>query len=116
MEFRLKDKQSEKENYMTEIDFCDVMNEFFFVADERMCQVFYRTALAYAQWEDQHVVSIKKLSHIAAYFCLLQLMNDLKENVSKMIADSRQKILEHDAHFGARKHFFFIILRKVLIL
>jgi hypothetical protein len=112
MEFRLKDKQSEKENYMTEIDFCDVMNEFFFVADERMCQVFYRTALAYAQWEDQHVVSIKKLSHIAAYFCLLQLMNDLKENVSKMIADSRQKILEHDAHFGARKHFFLLFLEK----
>lgn len=35
MEFRLKEKQAEKENYMTENEFCEVMNEFFFIADER---------------------------------------------------------------------------------
>lgn len=103
MEFRLKEKQSEHEIFMSENEFCDVLNEFFFVADERQLQVAYKTSLSHAVWDGQQVASIRKLSNIAAYYCLLQLINDLKDNITKIIEDSRKQTFEHDSKFGPRK-------------
>jgi hypothetical protein len=95
MEFRLKEKQSENELFMVENEFCDIMNELFFVADERQVLVAYKTSAS-----NDQIVSIKKLSHIAAYYCLLQFMNDLKESIDKMIKDSRKHNFDHDSKFG----------------
>lgn len=105
MEFRLQAHlEGEGDDCMTEGEFFKAMEEFFFISDERQVRVSYRTALAHCFWDDnQNVVPVVKLAHIAAYYCLLQIVNEIQGNINKVISDSRKKNLENELKNGPGK-------------
>lgn len=107
MEFRLASKATNDSYLMTEVEFCEAIEEFFFINDERQMLVNYRTALAHSFWDAyDHAVPISKLAHIAAYYCLIQIVNELQENIDKIIAESREKLIENEIKQGLGKSFF----------
>lgn len=92
MEFRLSTRDTLDKDFMNEYEFCKSMEEFFLVADEKHSMISYRTSLAHAAWDNLEVVPVSKLSQTAAYFCLIQLMNDMTESISKIIDESRAQV------------------------
>lgn len=100
MEFRLCSLIT-NDYSMSEIEFCKAMEQFFFISDERQIRVSFRTALAHCYWDsNQNSVPVTKLAHISAYFCLLQILSELQDNINTLIADSRKKIIENEAKNG----------------
>ena len=92
MEFRLQTRKPEFEGFMTEQEFTAAMEDYFFINDARQLEISYRKALAHSYWDGfEYFVPIHKLSHIAAYFCLIQIVSELKENINKLISDVREK-------------------------
>lgn len=86
---------------MTESDFCQAIDEFFCINDETQARIAYRTALAHAYWDGfQYAVPINKLAHVAAYYCLMQTVNELQENIKSIVSDSKQKLLENELKYG----------------
>lgn len=103
MEFRLASHVT-NDYSMTEGQFVKAMEEFFFVNDEKQIRKSYKTALAHCLWDEyQNTVPINKLSHICAYYCLLQIVNELQNNINKLVSDSREKILENELKYGPGK-------------
>ena len=125
VEFRLTSQKTMYEYQMTEIEFCNVMEEFFFVTDDRQIQIAYETSLgnfkikaeyflfpfvsltkilkflAHSMWEGyQNTVPVNKLAHIAAYFGLIQTISELKDTLNNLVIDARQKILENELKLG----------------
>ena len=64
MEFRLSSQLKEKENFMTEEEFCKTLETFFFVTDEKLSRVSYQTSLAHCAWDGYDSVPVNKLAHI----------------------------------------------------
>ena len=69
--------------------------EFFFINDEKLVKLSYLTALAHCFWDSyDNFVPLNKLAHIGAYFCLLQIINELQENVNTILAEQRSYLNE----------------------
>ena len=100
MEFRLNSQSTLDKDFMNELEFVRSMEEFFFVSDEKHSIVSYRTSLAHAAWDNLDVVPISKLAQIASYFCLIQLMNDMPESISKIINESRAHLKDKEIAMG----------------
>jgi hypothetical protein len=102
MEFRLSSQNTEYESYMTEPEFFTAMDQFFFINDDRKTLVCYRVALAHSQWDGfEDVVPIVKLAHIGAYFCLIQIVSELKENINTLVSTMRKEVLENEKKIGS---------------
>ena len=42
-----------------------------------------------------------KLSHIGAYYCLTQIVSELKENINTLVSNIRREILENEMKIGS---------------
>jgi hypothetical protein len=101
MEFRLSSQNTEYESYMTESEFFAAMDQFFFINDDRKTLVCYKVAQAHSQWDGfEDVVPIVKLAHIGAYFYLIQIVSELKENLNTLVSNMRKEILEKEMKIG----------------
>ena len=110
MDFRLSSKKPEFEGFMTEPEFTNTMEDFFYINDARQIEISYKKSLAHSYWDGfEYFVPINKLSHIAAYFCLIQIVSELKENINKLIADSRAKNLERELHGNKHSRLVWVI-------
>jgi hypothetical protein len=100
VEFRLSTKVT-LSYAMNEAEFCNAMEEFFFINDEKQVKQSYLTALAHCFWDsyDEHV-PLNKLAHIGAYYCLMQIVNELQDTVNKILIDHRNTIIENELRTG----------------
>lgn len=97
MEFRLCSLLT-NDYSMNETEFCQAMEQFFFISDERQVRISFRTALSHCYWDsNENTVPVTKLAHISAYYCLLQIVNELQDNINTIVIESRQKIIENEA-------------------
>lgn len=97
MEFRLCSLLT-NDYSMNEIEFCQAMEQFFFISDEKQLRISFRTALAHCYWDsNENTVPVTKLAHISAYFCLLQIVNELQDNINTIVTESRKRIIENEA-------------------
>lgn len=100
VEFRLSTKVAEKYT-MSEDEFCKTMEEFFFINDERQVKISYMTSLAHCFWDSyDEEVPLTKLAQIGAYYCLMQIVNELQENINKILSDHRSIVLEQETRHG----------------
>lgn len=95
---------------MTEEEFVKAMEDFFFVSDEKYSIISYQTSLAHAAWDNLNVVPVYKLAQIAAYFSLIQLMNDVSESISNIINETRRQMKEKEIAEGFGKLLISIIV------
>jgi hypothetical protein len=102
VEFRLSTKVATADTYaMNEQEFCTAMEEFFFINDAKQVRVSYLTALAHCFWDSYDaLVPLNKLAHIGAYYCLMQIVNELSETVNKILIDHRNTIMENEMRSG----------------
>lgn len=101
MEFRLSSQPTMSDYYMTEAEFSEAMEQFFFISDERQISIAYQTALAHCYWDSYiSAVPVNKLAHIGAFHCLMQIISELQENINKIIIESRARILENELKLG----------------
>ena len=108
MHFRLSAQTTKHEHLMTEQEYCNAIEEFFYIYDERMTTYAYRTALAAANLDGyENITPTFKLAHPTAYFCLIQIIYNLKENINKLIVESRKKLAEEEAKEGAPGNYFY---------
>ena len=109
---------------MKEREFCNVMEDFFFINDARQIRISYKEALAHCKWNasstgvdnappppptavaSPSVVPLLKLAHIGAYYCLIQIVNDLNEGINKVIVDLREKHAESELKSSLGKRSF----------
>lgn len=104
VEARLGSKVSNDNYTMTEGEFCTTVQEFFMLTDETQIRIAYRTALAHSKWDSFSIsVPVTKLSHIAAFYCLMQTVSELQGNIHKLMGESRQRILENELKLGPGK-------------
>ncbi len=89
VEFRLSTKVTTV-YAMNEAEFSKTMEEFFYINDEKIVKLGYLTALAHCFWDSyDNTVPLNKLAHIGAYFCLMQIVNELQDNIAKILIDQR---------------------------
>lgn len=101
VEFRLGSKSTNDNYTMTEAEFYKAVEELFLITNETQVRIAYRTALAHSAWDAfQYAVPITKLAHVAAYYCLMQIVNELQENLQKIVNSSKQRLLEAEAKYG----------------
>ena len=101
MHFRLSSQPNRHEHLMTEQEFCNAIEEFFYVYDERQTLNSYKTASAYASLDGyENIVPTFKLAHSAAYFCLIQIIYNLKENLNTLIEEAREKKMADEREEG----------------
>ncbi len=94
MSFKLSTQPRKHESMMTEYEFNQAINEFFYLFDDKQTSIFYETARRDTRtWNsdsDDNSVSIDKLSHIAAYYYLIQIIQELKFGVDEYIDKARE--------------------------
>ena len=116
MEFRLASQHTAEKDFMNEGEFTKAMDQFFFVADEKHSIISYRTAQAHAVWDNYDVVPLTKLAQIAAYFSLIQLMNDMTESISTIVTETRAQIKAKEVAEGLGKRFHSHPLKSIFFL
>jgi hypothetical protein len=94
MSFKLSTQTRKHQSMMTENEFNQAINEFFYLFDDKQTRIFYETSLhdtrTWTQNVDNNFVSIDKLSHIAAYYYLIQIIQELKFGVDDYIEKARE--------------------------
>lgn len=78
---------------MSEDEFLKAMDELFYIYDEKQTRIYYATTLKHCfLFEDLNgCVPIDKLAHIASYYYLIQIIQDLKIEINDHISVERDK-------------------------
>jgi hypothetical protein len=94
MSFKLSTQPRKHQSMMTEMEFNQAINEFFYLFDDKQTSLFYETSLrdtrTWSSNRDMNSVPMDKLSHIAAYYYLIQIIQELKFGVDEYIEKARE--------------------------
>jgi hypothetical protein len=93
MQFKLSTHHTQNYYMMNEDEFLKAMDELFYIYDEKQTRIYYTGALKHCiLFEDLNdCVPIDRLSHIASYYYLIQIIQDLKIEINEHISAERDK-------------------------